>query len=183
MKIYSHVSGVPWLIITGSGLDYWVYWHFFIITTNYNSLHIELLLKSLTDEWRLLSDECCLKNLWLRWMHKWTPFLYLPCDQNISRYVEELIDLCYSSCNENAFVNILCRRIVITEPLLTNGHPLRLHHSGFRPSCHYIICSSSVNNGFCFRTLKLSSRYQTDTHLRHNRRVLVSSLGWDIDFS
>jgi hypothetical protein len=26
---YCHVSGVPWLIITGFGLDDWIYWHFY----------------------------------------------------------------------------------------------------------------------------------------------------------
>jgi hypothetical protein len=26
---YCHVSGVPWLIITGSGLDDWIYWHLY----------------------------------------------------------------------------------------------------------------------------------------------------------
>jgi hypothetical protein len=31
-----HMSGVPWLIITGSGLDDWIYYHFFTITLNYN---------------------------------------------------------------------------------------------------------------------------------------------------
>jgi hypothetical protein len=36
---YSHASGVPWRI-TGSGLDDWIYWHFYyslFITINYNS--------------------------------------------------------------------------------------------------------------------------------------------------
>jgi hypothetical protein len=46
----------------GSGFDDWVYWHFFTITVNYNSSHIELL-NSLTDELRLLSDECSMKNV------------------------------------------------------------------------------------------------------------------------
>jgi hypothetical protein len=40
---YCHVCGVSWLIITGSGFYDWVYWHFFTITTNYNSSHIEVL--------------------------------------------------------------------------------------------------------------------------------------------
>jgi hypothetical protein len=31
-------------IITGSRFDDWVYWHFFTITDDYNSSHIELLL-------------------------------------------------------------------------------------------------------------------------------------------
>jgi hypothetical protein len=34
---YCQVSGISWLIITGSGLDDSIYWHFFTITTNYNS--------------------------------------------------------------------------------------------------------------------------------------------------
>jgi hypothetical protein len=34
-----------------------------------------------------------------------------------------------SSCNGN----------VISNPLLTNGRLLRLHHSGFQPSCHNIV--------------------------------------------
>jgi hypothetical protein len=49
-------SGLAWLIAVGSGLDDWVYWHFFTITVNYSSSHIEL---------RLLSDECSVKNLGL----------------------------------------------------------------------------------------------------------------------
>jgi hypothetical protein len=27
--LYCHVSEVPWVIITGSGLDGWIYWHFY----------------------------------------------------------------------------------------------------------------------------------------------------------
>jgi hypothetical protein len=30
------VSGVLWLIITGSGLDDWIYWHFFTIIPSHN---------------------------------------------------------------------------------------------------------------------------------------------------
>jgi hypothetical protein len=58
-------SGLEWLIIMGSGFNDWIYWHFFTITINYNSSHIELLLNSLMDELWLLSNECSLKNLWL----------------------------------------------------------------------------------------------------------------------
>jgi hypothetical protein len=36
----------------GSGFDDWVYWHFFTITVDYNSSHIELLL-----------NDVCLTNL------------------------------------------------------------------------------------------------------------------------
>jgi hypothetical protein len=30
--MYCHLSGVPWLIIKGSGLDDWTYWHLYIYT-------------------------------------------------------------------------------------------------------------------------------------------------------
>jgi hypothetical protein len=42
-----------------SGFDDLVYWHFFTITVNYESSHIELLLNDL----RLLSDEYSMKNI------------------------------------------------------------------------------------------------------------------------
>jgi hypothetical protein len=40
-------------MIMGSGLDDWIYWHFFTITINYNRSHIELLL-----------NDVCLANLY-----------------------------------------------------------------------------------------------------------------------
>jgi hypothetical protein len=36
----------------------------------------------------------------------------------------------------DTFVAIRCSGTVIFEPLLSNGRLLRLHHSGFQPSCH-----------------------------------------------
>jgi hypothetical protein len=45
-------SGLAWLIIMGSSLDDWVYWHFFTITVNYNSSYFQLLL-----------NDVCLTNL------------------------------------------------------------------------------------------------------------------------
>jgi hypothetical protein len=37
---YCHVSGVPWLIITGSWLDDWIYWCcWYNYTSNYNHLY------------------------------------------------------------------------------------------------------------------------------------------------
>jgi hypothetical protein len=54
-------KGLAWLIIMGSGFDDWVYWHLFIITVDYNSSYIELLLNdvclvnlSLISDWSLL---------------------------------------------------------------------------------------------------------------------------------
>jgi hypothetical protein len=34
-ETYCHASRIPWLIITDSGLDEWIYWHFYY---NYNQL-------------------------------------------------------------------------------------------------------------------------------------------------
>jgi hypothetical protein len=36
-EILSRISGYLCLIITGSRLNYWVYWHFFTVTVNFNS--------------------------------------------------------------------------------------------------------------------------------------------------
>jgi hypothetical protein len=38
LRIYCHVSGVPWLIITGFGLDDWIYWHLLVQSLNHNQL-------------------------------------------------------------------------------------------------------------------------------------------------
>jgi hypothetical protein len=35
---YCHVSGVPWLIIAGYGLDDWIYWHFYYNYTYLQSI-------------------------------------------------------------------------------------------------------------------------------------------------
>jgi hypothetical protein len=49
--IYCNVSGVPWLIITGSGLDHWIYRHFYY---NCNQL------QSMTAHNRWLSKTRCI---------------------------------------------------------------------------------------------------------------------------
>jgi hypothetical protein len=49
MKYIVTCNELAWLIIKGSGFDNWIYLHFFTITVNYNSSHIELLLN---EVWR-----------------------------------------------------------------------------------------------------------------------------------
>jgi hypothetical protein len=60
-------SGFAWLIIMGSGFDDWIYWHFFTITVNCNSSHIELF-------WM----HCVSYLTYAAWrnsrIHEWTPF-------------------------------------------------------------------------------------------------------------
>jgi hypothetical protein len=52
---YYHVLGVAWRIITGSRLDDWNHWHFFTITTNYDSSQSMAVWDSLHS---LLDREC-----------------------------------------------------------------------------------------------------------------------------
>jgi hypothetical protein len=62
--------GLAWLIIMGSGVDDWIYWHFFTVTLTYDSSRIELSLTNLSEE--SLTDLSL--NLRLPWLHEWTPF-------------------------------------------------------------------------------------------------------------
>jgi hypothetical protein len=57
---YCHISGLSWRIIMGSGLDDWIYWHFFTITINHDSSRLTpflagLLVPSFLCDW-LVSD-------------------------------------------------------------------------------------------------------------------------------
>jgi hypothetical protein len=55
----------------GSGFNDWIYWHFFIITINYNSSHIELFL-----------HDVCLTNLY---EESWTNLSLIPdCLESVS---------------------------------------------------------------------------------------------------
>jgi hypothetical protein len=63
---YCHVSGAPWLIIRGSGLDDWIYWHFFTITINCNSSQSTTAQHSLHSS---LDYECllfCCDEWWMK---------------------------------------------------------------------------------------------------------------------
>jgi hypothetical protein len=67
-------KGLAWRIITGSGFDDWLYWHFFTITVNYNSWHIELLLNyvcltNLYEESLTALNDVCLTNEFLNSLH------------------------------------------------------------------------------------------------------------------
>jgi hypothetical protein len=74
--------GFAWLVTVGSGLDDWIYWHFFTITISYGQLIINDCLQltpfltepraSSRSLWQMMSDESLLTlwillqmNLWL----------------------------------------------------------------------------------------------------------------------
>jgi hypothetical protein len=89
----------------GSGFDDWVDWHFFTITVNYNSSHIEILLNDvcLTNPSEEFRTDLNLSNSRMNYL------LYLPHGPDISHHVAQLIVLCYSVCCQGAvFVNIRC---------------------------------------------------------------------------
>jgi hypothetical protein len=114
----------------GSGFDYWVCWHFFIITLNYNSSHVELLncvsLRNLNEDSRTNLFSLNLST------SRMNSVLYLPHGQNIRHNVEQLIVL---SSSVGCHTNLVFRdfRNVISEPLLSNGRLLWLRHSDFQP--------------------------------------------------
>jgi hypothetical protein len=67
-------SGLAWRIIMGSGIDDWIYWHFFTITVNRHSSHIELLLNdvyltNLYEESLTALNDACLTNESLKSLH------------------------------------------------------------------------------------------------------------------
>jgi hypothetical protein len=47
INIHCHVSGLAWLIIMRSGLDDWIYWHFFTVAMNYDFSHLMTVYDSL----------------------------------------------------------------------------------------------------------------------------------------
>jgi hypothetical protein len=64
-------KGFAWLITVGSGFHYWVHWHFFTITVNYNSSQSMTLSSTVTNHERItpahtlnsLTNDVCLTNL------------------------------------------------------------------------------------------------------------------------
>jgi hypothetical protein len=162
MVLYIYIvtdNGLVWLIIMGYELDDWIYWHFFTITVNYNSSHIELLL-----------NDVCLTNLSeesLKFTNE-LPFITATRTEYKSpcRTLKCPLLFCVIRCSGNtsnsspvcchgnllpgkdSFIAILCSGNVISEPLLSNGHLLRLHHSGFQLSCDNIHGQSIVL--FCY---------------------------------
>jgi hypothetical protein len=109
-------TGQAWLITTGSGSDYLVYWHFFTISVDCNSPHIELLLNDvcLANAVRRISN-CCLNlglvsisSLWTLslWFHKSTAFY------NLHAVRMEDITLSSSSAVLVVATGILCLALI-----------------------------------------------------------------------
>jgi hypothetical protein len=49
--IYCDVSGLMWLIIMDSGFHDWIYWHFFTITVDYSSSHVNSFWTTYVSHW------------------------------------------------------------------------------------------------------------------------------------
>jgi hypothetical protein len=118
-------SGFAWQIIMVSGLDDWIYWHFFTITVNYDSsqsMTVSDLLHCLLEHERLLfhCDE------WRITAHVLNCLERCLSDETRKSVFSDLLP------NNDSFVAIRYTWNVITEPLLSNGRPLRLQYSSFQ---------------------------------------------------
>jgi hypothetical protein len=166
-KIYSVITyivtykGFAWLIIPGSGFDDWVYWHFFTITLNYNSSHIELLLNDvcLTNVvWRIRDCIKCMNELpfiTVTWPKYKSPcwavncsllFCVIHCSGNISNSSSVILlsvamkHFMFSNLlpANDSFIAICCSGNVISEPLLSNRCLLQLQHFSSHVTMYWI---------------------------------------------
>jgi hypothetical protein len=149
------VFGVPWLIITGSGFDDWIYWHFFTITINYNS----------SNRWASKT----------RSIPYWTTSVFSSAVSNLVLIYESVTSsasvvrwLTLHSGTLDSLTNVKWLNSLSDQPFITRGQtdersqPRTIHlllrifvaagmclpkrclamdHSGFQASCHNIIIS------------------------------------------
>jgi hypothetical protein len=129
-----HVSGVPWWTVTCSGLDDWIYWHFYynlfylqLITTAHNQLLLDCDWlgsdESLTSgsrvncEWLLFHSGCL--ELWLT--YEWTRY-YVSSLCNFWKDQTEIT--ASSSSSVTAWIFVAADRRLSTQ-LVTSGNRLR----------------------------------------------------------
>jgi hypothetical protein len=112
-------KGLACLIILGSESDEWMYWHFFTITVNYNSSHIELLLKAVC----LANLSLSRTDLYCSRIQECTAFYNChAAGIDVTMLNSSSVPL---SCHGKAFVNIRCRgNKCLPSRCLANGHIL-----------------------------------------------------------
>jgi hypothetical protein len=168
------VSGVPWRTITSSGLDDWIYWHFYY---NYNQLQqltingcprlapfptrlqISLLLR---DDVILIYESVTSSASVVRWLtlHRWTSNSLTTGLQlsrsflhgSLNRLPVNVESVCFHGNvlteplpSKSLFhVCSLLRERMFGKPLASNGLPLWLHYSGCQALRHNI-CISIFN--------------------------------------
>jgi hypothetical protein len=87
----------------GSGFDDWVYWHFFAITVEYNSWHLELLLN---DVCLMNFSEESRTDLWISRIHECiASYNFQAAGIEVIMSNTSSVLLC---CHGNVFVNIRC---------------------------------------------------------------------------
>jgi hypothetical protein len=126
IMILSRIRGFAWQIIMGSGLDVWIYWHFFTITVDYDNLKSMTVYDSLhslldhdcllfqCDEIRTTNHCSHLEQPWTTSVWRFTPtnelLLFItskrPEYSSPSRTVPLLF--CYPLPRKSVFVNICC---------------------------------------------------------------------------
>jgi hypothetical protein len=158
-----HISGVPWRIITGSGSDDWIYWHFFIITTAHSHwlpktrsipYWTTCVFSSTATDLVLIYESVIFSASVVRWLtfHSRTlDFLRI-----LLRWNQSSLHSCFYSLARIRGKCLLLARIrgtfvdsvdmesaFRTKSVSTNPHPHRSHclgidYSGFQASCHII---------------------------------------------
>jgi hypothetical protein len=129
-------KGFAWLIIMGSGFDDYVYWHFFIITTNCNNSHIYLLLNAL---WLLteMPYEEFLPNEF-----SWTELTSVRTEYRSPSRTVNFPSVC---CHGNLFLATCYLATTRSLLFFAAGTCLQSRssamdvRSGFQPSCHNIL--------------------------------------------
>lgn len=149
-KNIDRYDGFEWLIIMGSGMDYWIYLHFFTININYNSSNQWLrTLHYILDECPLFHrDECRTKSpLWMNWMQnedsptdklRWAFSRDLPLERRENRIQTT------TSNSQLSFSVVLCHGNMLTESL-----PSKWSSASVRCYFHFQVL---------FTTLLLSNR-------------------------
>jgi hypothetical protein len=106
------VSGVPWLLITGSGLDDWMHWH------NYNQLYQITINDCLRLVPFLTGIRVCSLLLWLTWF--WF--------RNRSLLQHPLSAGKHSAAEDSTTLTNDSEWIHEWTPFITRGEPKRDHH-------------------------------------------------------
>jgi hypothetical protein len=134
--IYRHVSGVLWLIITGYGLDNWIYCHIYLqsllITINYKSSQAVTAYDSLHS---LLDYKCLLFHC------DW-----LGSDLRIGHFYEwqtknQIWLLIYEWIGDDSLLNSLPTQSITCPPFITLG---RTEHRTLPSTVHVIPCLSAA---------------------------------------
>jgi hypothetical protein len=139
VRKYCHVSGVPWRIVTGCGLDDWIYWCLLCtISLNYNQYNViaDLLTSQITRTYypflgkgfitQKLSLQITMKSSW----HFFFNPLGLPILQNSTQFFNSIHPgswLFTPLCQSNLRVRVILWLTVYRQSIHLGEKPLETH--------------------------------------------------------